>query len=304
MKDMFFQDDVMTPAPAAPTLGHSIRPRRALVEQAKRRLQDQSFNAPNLEYGAPAPVETPSEAPLQLTQISADWNDLPLASAGARRAQTAAMPVVDAARDDASVRAFDQLRTKLRQVTREKGWVHIGITAPTAGAGTTFTAVNLALSLSRVPGSRNVLMDMNLRNPGVADAFDIAAQGDMEDYLSGREELEDHLLRVSDTLALGLSAEPSDNAAEVLQDRNTGETLVELQQALNPDLVIYDLPPMLSHDDVSAFLPQLDAVLIVSDGEQTQSRDLLECEQLLGEDVPLLGVVLNRARASSIRRFR
>jgi Mrp family chromosome partitioning ATPase len=67
--------------------------------------------------------------------------------------------------------------------------------------------------------------------------------------------------------------------------------------------VIYDMPPMLAFDDVSAFLPHLDGVLLVSDGTQTTARQLTECEQMLGGQVPLLGVVLNRARRSSIVRY-
>ena len=301
----FDMDDALIDTPA--DMGHSMRPRRALAEQAKRRLLDQSFATPNLEFDLPAELPE-AAAPLVLEETSQPralgWNDIPMITEGLGNAMSPTPSTLPAERDNASARAFDLLRTRLRQTTLENGWVNIGITGPTAGCGSTFTASNLAQSLSRVAGSRSVLMDFNMRDPGIAQAFDLPAAGMMQDYLAGSVADQDHLLRVSDTLALGLNRSASRSAAEIMQDPKTHATLARMQQALNPDLVIYDLPPMLAFDDVSAFLPQLDAVLVVSDGTQTLSLELLECERMLDGQVPLLGVVLNRARKSSIRRFR
>ena len=91
--------------------------------------------------------------------------------------------------------------------------------------------------------------------------------------------------------------------SEILQDSATAETLLRLRASLQPEIVLYDMPPMLEHDDLSAFLPQLDGVLLISDGTQTMSRHLRECERMLEGQVPLLGIVLNRARASSLPKY-
>ncbi|UWR23520.1 CpsD/CapB family tyrosine-protein kinase [Sulfitobacter sp. S190] len=203
-------------------------------------------------------------------------------------------------------RAFDLLRTKLRQTAQQHGTARIGVSAPTAGCGATFTAAHLAASLSRVPSSRTVLMDMNLRAPGVARAFDMtqtAGRTSMADFLSGDVALSDHIVRVNDTLALGLSDRAHPNAAEILQDPAAARTLADMHAALTPDLVLYDLPPLLSFDDASGFLPELDGILLVSDGTRTMARHLARCERMLDGHVPLLGVILNRARRSSIERF-
>lgn len=343
MKDNYHSEDFSTDllevspvATAGKGMRHSIRPRKSLADRRQKRLQELRPKAmqdekiiargtairkpqhdaviptrvattPRPAKAAPAlPVyvaTTPAPAEAPALPVTPQWNDLPLATSGARRALTSAMPVVDAARDSDAARAFDLLRTKMRQTTKEKGWTNIAIAAPTSGCGTTFTAVNLALSLSRISGSRTVLMDMNLRQPGVAAAFDMDAPGAIGDYLTGQVGITDQMVRASDTLALGLSDQPDESAAEVLQDPNTLQTLAEMRAALRPQLVIYDMPPMLAHDDVSAFLPQLDGVLLVSDGTKTMGRQLAECERMLEGKVPLLGVVLNRARASSIPRY-
>ncbi|MBD3662404.1 CpsD/CapB family tyrosine-protein kinase [Sulfitobacter aestuariivivens] len=270
---------------------HSIRPRRAVVEQAQKRAMAQAF-------------DTPFDSRVVADAGSSRWDDLPLADPGTRRALSSAMPVVDAGRDTPSVRAFDLLRTRLRQTTQEHGWRNIAVTAPTSGCGNTFTAVNLALSLSRIAGSRTVLMDLNLRRPGVARAFDMKAPSTMRDYLDGTIPLGDAIVRVGDTLALALNEDVHENPSETLQDPATALTLERMRASLRPELVIYDMPAMLANDDLTAFLPQLDGVLLVSDGTQTMARELVECERMLDGQVPLLGVVLNRARKDSVPSYR
>lgn len=276
---------------AAPSgMRHSIRPRRSALEREESTAQTQT-------------VLTPSTSRSIVDPNAPRWQDLQMANPGKKRADHGAMPVVDSHRNSPTVRAFDLLRTRLRQTAQEMGWRNIGISAPTSGCGNTFTTVNLALSLSRIPGSRTVLMDMNLRNPGVARAFDIYAPSNLRDLLDGSIPLQQHLLRVGDTLALGLNDSPDENAAETLLDPATGHILDKMRNALRPDLVLYDMPPLLAHDDVSAFVPQLDGVLLVSDGTRTMAKQLRECERRLDGKVPLLGVVLNRARSNSIPSY-
>lgn len=202
-------------------------------------------------------------------------------------------------------RAFDVLRTRLRQTVRQHGWTNIAVASPTAGCGNTFTAANLAASLARVPSSRTVLMDFNMRHPGLAKALDMDASqaGNLRDFLSGDVAISDYILRASDTLAVGLGGAAQSDAAEIMQDPATAASLAEMRSALRPDIVLFDMPPLLSYDDTAAFLPQLDGVLLVSDGTQTMAKHIAECERVLDGQVPLLGVILNRARASSIERF-
>lgn len=234
---------------------------------------------------------------------SVRWEELQEVPPSFRQHMLRGAPIVDFYRESQVSKTFDLLRTRLRQTIKQHGWRNIAVTAPTSGCGNTFVAVNLALSLSRVPSSRTMLMDFNMRNPGLADVFDMEARGPISDYLSGKVPASRHLLRVSKTLGLGLNDEPNVAAAEIMQDPATAMTLKQMHSSLNPDVVLYDMPPLLAHDDVSAFLPQLDGVLLVSDGTQTMARHLAECERILEGQVPLLGVILNRARKNSIEKY-
>ena len=196
---------------------------------------------------------------------------------------------------------FDLLRTRLMQTMRSHGWRRVAIATPRPGGGATFTAVNLALSLAKVPGSRTVLMDLNQRAPGVAAALGLRQTGSIHEFLSGEVALEEHLVRASETLVLGMTDKPFAQAAEVLHDPTAELVLEDMYEALNPDLVIYDLPAALIYDDLAAVMPLVDGVLLVSDGTDTTADDIAACERILEPHVPLLGVVLNRARTSEHR---
>ena len=226
------------------------------------------------------------------------WDRLPRVKTGLRDARARRAPLVSLFREDPAARAFDLLRTRVMQALRLNGWRRVAIAAPTPGCGATFTAVNLALSLARVPETRTILMDMNRRAPGIAKALNISGAGDMAGFLRGEVAAAEHLVRCCDGLALGLAEAPDRNAAETLHDPHCVQALDDMTLALDPDVVLYDLPPILSHDDAAAFLPQVDALLLVADGTQTTAAQIRACEDILGDQTELLGVVLNQARTA------
>jgi len=201
-----------------------------------------------------------------------------------------------AAKRDEAVQAFDQLRTQFLQGVRSENLKRIAVAAPSSGNGSTFTAVNLARSLSRVPGCKTVLLDLNLRNPGVAETIGVEPEGNMDEFLTGDVSFFQHIVRYNDGLALGLSRSARPNASDLLQSGLVAGAVAEMQHLLKPDVVMLDLPPILEYDDLSAVLPHVDGVLLVADGTSTQTKDIEECERLIKNRSKLMGVVLNRGR--------
>ncbi len=200
--------------------------------------------------------------------------------------------------------AFDILRTRILLAFQENGWRRIAVTSPTHGCGKSTVAANLALSLARRPGSRTVLMDLELRRPGLATLLGLREPGLLRDFLTGTQPLESHFRRVGRTLALALNAGPVPDAAELLQAPDTTGALVAMLEQLDPEVVVYDMPPVLVSDDVIGFAPQVDAVLLVADGTQTTAEEVKACERLFEGRVPMLGVVLNRAQDVRTARYR
>ncbi len=203
--------------------------------------------------------------------------------------------IVSAARNDPAHVSFDMLRTRLLLAMRENGWTRVAISSPTSGCGKSFVAANLAVALARRDSCRTVLMDFDLRTPMLAKLFGVTPEADMQEYLGGHIAPEDFLQRVGHNLALGLVKEPAENPAELLQEAMTSEVLDEVQDVFCPEMMIFDVPAVLEHDDLVAFLPNVDGVIYVVGGGKSKAEEVLEAERLLGGIKPLLGVVLNKA---------
>jgi protein-tyrosine kinase len=218
--------------------------------------------------------------------------------------------VITAARTDPAHGAFDVLRTRLVQALAANGWTRVGITSPTKGCGKSFAAINLAITLSRYDNCRTVLMDMDLRHPAIADYLGIRTQAAMGDFLRSQVPAEGFLrrmgpnpLKIGPNLAIGLNARPEDYAAELFHEDTTTEALLRMHEALSPDVVLFDLPPTLAQDDVIAFRPHLDCVLLVAGGGLTTAREMKETVRRLGEDKPVVGVILNKAEGEGINEY-
>lgn len=273
-------------------------------EDSARSVQAPEASPQSSPVPGPAEFAAKPQLPARLPEL---WERIPFAASavagdtGARRGPR--LPLVSRFRQDPAAKAFDLLRTRLLHTLKARGWQRVAVTAPAAGCGTTFSAANLALSLARVPGSRTLLMDMNLRRPGLAAALGIAAEGphgwDLAAFLAGRTAAEAHLCRPLPGLAVGLNSHPGLDAAEILHDRACAATINALIERSRADVALFDLPPVLEHDDVAAFLPQVDAVLLISDGTSTTAAELAACEKMLAGHTELLGVALNRARQAA-----
>lgn len=305
-------------------MGYRPFRRRAALDRAAQDLADTrpTFDGPAAGGSArPKPVaakpqpqtadRVPPPAPLVLTgQVLAPaprpepadprernlWDELRRVNPGVRDHLLDRAPLISFFRNSPTSRAFDLLRTRLLQALRANGWNRVAIASPTPGCGATFTAVNLALSLARVPASRTVLVDLNQRSPGVAAAMGLDAPGSIGDFLTGQRGVAQHMLRAGPRLAVGLTDTASDRGADILHDPRTARSLAGMASELRPDVTLFDLPPVLSHDDAAAFLPQVDGVLLVADATQTLPAHISACEKVLNGQARVLGVVLNRGR--------
>ena len=217
--------------------------------------------------------------------------------------------VITAARRDPAHGAFDVLRTRLLGALAEHGWNRVGVTSPTKGCGKSFTALNLAVALSRYDGRRTLLMDMDMRVPSLARSLGMSTPGCLGDVLRGLTPASAHLRRVAPNrqhighLALALNGQPEAFAAELFQEPRTAEVLAGIQVAYRPDVILYDLPPALAQDDVIAFRPHLDCILMVVGGGMTSAREVRESIRRLGEEKPVVGIVLNRAEGQGVGEY-
>lgn len=204
--------------------------------------------------------------------------------------------VITFACEDPTHTVFDIMRTKILSSMKQNGWRSLAITSPSPHCGKTMIASNLAFSFARQKELRTVLIDVDLRRPQLAKTLGLQAGPSVASFLSGTEDSTSQFVRFQNNLAIGASHRPKTQSAEILAGSQTRKSLDSLFDALQPDVVIYDLPPLRASDDTLAFLPNADCSLLIVEAEKTAIQDVDEIEQELASKSNLLGVVLNKCR--------
>ncbi len=199
-------------------------------------------------------------------------------------------------RRDAGIAAFKMLRTRVVQRMQAKGWRRLAISSLLPGDGKTLTALNLSISIARDPNLTSVLVDLDLRRPAIAKYLNISLQAGIESYLVGQQSLEESLFATSiPGFYIAPAAHGLENSSEVLSSPLSHAMLGKLRTLGDSTYCVFDLPPMLQADDMLAFAPMVDAVLLVVSEGQTSRDELARAREILGE-FNLLGVVLNRSK--------
>ncbi|MCG8012053.1 MAG: CpsD/CapB family tyrosine-protein kinase, partial [Candidatus Thiodiazotropha weberae] len=159
----------------------------------------------------------------------------------------------------------------------------------------TLTAINLAISMAREVNHSVLLVDMDLRRPSVQDYFVDERLPGISEYLQNEKDLNEILFNPGlDRMVVLPGNKSIENSSEMLSSPKMVDLVTELKKRYPNRIVIFDLPPLLSCDDVIAFSPYIDALmLVVSEGE-TLKKDLVRSYELLSTR-NIIGTVLNKS---------
>jgi capsular exopolysaccharide synthesis family protein len=196
--------------------------------------------------------------------------------------------------------AYKMLRTQVLQRLGEKGWNSLAVTSPGVSEGKTLTAINLAISLSMEVNYTVLLVDADLRHPGVHTHFGINAERGLSDYLTDSLPLSDLLIHPANIPGFVIlpGGKPLLNSAEMLNSPKMIRLVEELKSRYPSRIVIFDLPPVLNAADALAFSPYVDAALLVIEEGKSQREDVKHAVELL-QCTNLIGTVLNKSRSGA-----
>jgi Mrp family chromosome partitioning ATPase len=238
-------------------------------------------------------VVRPRRAAAQEAAIAERWDQLQSFQPSAKRMHNSR---VFAGEATIEAQHFDILRTKLLLEMRRNDWVRIAVTSATVGCGKTTIACNLISGLGRQPEIRGMLFDLDFRRPAVAKFFGATPSASLEDVFGGKAEFADQAMRFHPNTAISMTTRAVHDPAQVILRSQTGDVLDEIQADYRPDLMLFDMPPVLVSDETRGFLKQVDAVLIVAGAETSTISQIDEVEREVAQYSNIAGVVLNKCR--------
>jgi len=232
----------------------------------------------------------PTAAP---AEVDAAWKGLTPLQYNAKVMKRSRIVAMDGGPE---ARTIDMMRTRVLQQMRDNNWRRLAITSPTAGCGKSTVALNLAMSLQRQVDMRVMLFELDLRRPSMVKNMGISPEASFSDVIEGTAPFTDAALRYGANLIIAANKKPSREAAEMLSSRHVPNMLEEIEATYDPDIVIFDTPPMLETDDMMAFARHVDCALLIAGAEATTVKEIDICEQDLASQTNVMGVVLNKCR--------
>lgn len=226
-------------------------------------------------------------------QPSAGWTTLPEISLSPDRLLRNRITALLGGRN---ATPYDMLRSRTIRILKEKGWSRLAMTSPGAACGKTTIALNLAVSMSRQKDLKVMLIDLDLRRPSLHKALGQNPQKSFHEVLDGQATFEEQAMRIGENLVVAMNATACRNPAELLQSARTRELLDEIERQWQPDVMMFDMSPMLASDDNVGFLGNVDCALLIAAAESTTLQNIDICEKEIAQITNVLGVVLNKCR--------
>ncbi|HLY63853.1 MAG TPA: polysaccharide biosynthesis tyrosine autokinase [Terriglobia bacterium] len=190
--------------------------------------------------------------------------------------------------------AYRALRSAILFSTAPQPPQSIVVTSAQPHEGKTSTSVNVAAVLAQ-NGARVLIIDADLRNPGVARALGVTNRKGLSGVLTGAYGIDDAIERVGEAVNLWvLTAGPHPpNPAELLSSSKMESLMDELRQRF--DHVVVDSPPVLLVTDATVLSTLVDGVLLVAESGVTPPGALIRAHRTLGiAGGRVLGVVVNK----------
>jgi capsular exopolysaccharide synthesis family protein len=197
--------------------------------------------------------------------------------------------------------AFRALRTSLLLSQADRPPQVILVTSALPREGKTTAAANLAVTLAQL-GDRTLLIDADLRKPGVGRLLNLADHkyAGLSSYLAGVSSLD--LVTVPHPAIPNLVAIPTGplppNPADLLSSHKLADALRQLRSEYK--FIVIDSPPIMAATDAVIVSVQADGVLLVVRSGETPKEAFTRARDLLSNvKCRMLGVVLNAVDSSA-----
>jgi protein-tyrosine kinase len=219
----------------------------------------------------------------------------PAATAPYRTAFSASMAeklVVMADTSPIVVEQFRKLAATLHEMQRARTVKAVMVASAVSGEGKTFTAMNLALTLSESFRDSVLIVDADFRRPRMHEHFLVPGVG-----VTAPDQQSQQTVQITPTLALLPAGRPDPDPMRVLTSNRMRRLIADA--AARFDWVILDSPPVGDLPDGHLLASMVDVVVIVAAAGRTPYTAIARAVDTIGRD-RVAGVVLNHVEDSAL----
>lgn len=174
----------------------------------------------------------------------------------------------------------------------------IVITSSGPSEGKSLTAANLAIVFAK-SGKKTLLLDGDMRKPTVWKTFRLSNQKGLSTLLVSPDDIADSIQKTTiDNLSVLTSGPQPPNPSELLG--STREEVIMDQLTRLFDVIIVDMPPVVTVTDAQIVASKADGTILVAREGVSEKAALLKAKQLLEiAHARILGVVYNGVDSAS-----
>ena len=190
--------------------------------------------------------------------------------------------------------AYRMLRTNIEFAKPESGVTSLCVLSSGAGEGKSFTIANLAYVYAQ-QGGRVLVVDSDLRRPGVHQYLGASNDYGLADYLAGTKTVQE-VIQTTGTSGVSVIAAGTGStvreALPLLTSRRMAELIEQVSQLF--DVVLYDTPPVLGVSDAAIIAREVGlALLVVQHRRYPRNMAQRAVQVIQNAGGKLLGVVVN-----------
>lgn len=190
--------------------------------------------------------------------------------------------------------SFRRLRARILHPADGQPPRSILVTSASPAEGKSFVCANLGVIMAQGVGQHVLMVDCDLRRPGLARFFGIESQGSgLVDHLRMGEDLTSLIHKTGlDRLSLIPAGTPPENPSELLASQGMSNLLKEVVSRYDDRFIILDSPPAQAASETAVLAQHVDKVILVVRWGESGREQVKKIAEQIGRE-KILGVVFN-----------
>lgn len=187
--------------------------------------------------------------------------------------------------------AYRDLKINLQYLLNQNKAKSIAIVSLDYNEGKSTICTNLSESFSK-NNKKVLLIDFNLREPGLHKLFNMENNLGVSDILLGKAVIDEAIQKYDENIYILTAGKVMNETFEILEETVTTELLENLKNMF--DLIIIDTVKINNFTDTTILASKVDGVIIVARVELTKKASIVKVkEKLTKAGANILGIILN-----------